>query len=104
MIRKSMLALGVLALSAMGASYHLTITGPTWIGSTELMPGEYSLEVQGDKVMLKNGKNLTEIPAKVETEPTKYNVTSLHSTNTGGKNTLEEIWVGGTKTKIVVMK
>jgi len=104
MIRKSMLALGVLALSAMGATYHLSITSPTWVGTTQLKPGEYSLEVQGDKVMLKSGKNLTEIPAKVETESTKYDYTSLHITNTDGKNTLEEIWVGGTKTKIVVMK
>jgi len=104
MIRKSMLALCALALSAVGATYHFSITSPTWVGTTELMPGDYSLEVQGDKVMLKSGKNLTELPAKVETEGTKYNFTSLHTTNTDGKTTLQEIWVGGTKTKIVVMK
>jgi hypothetical protein len=91
-----------LALTALGASYHVTISDPTWVGSNQLMPGDYTVEVQGDKAVMKSGKNVVEVPAKVETETSKYPVTSLHSTTAGGKNTLEEIWVGGTKTKIVL--
>jgi len=97
-----MLAFGALALAAMGASYHVSITGSTWVGAKELTPGDYTVEVQGDKAVMKSGKNVVEVPAKVETETSKYPVTSLHTTNAGGKNTLEEIWLGGTKTKIVL--
>jgi hypothetical protein len=102
MIRNTMLALCALALTAVGASTHVTITGPTWVGTNELMPGDYTVEVQGDKAVMKSGKNVVEVPAKVETETSKYPVTSLHTSNAGGKNTLEEIWLGGTKTKIVL--
>ena len=97
-----MLAFCALALAAMGASYHVTITGTTWVGTNELAPGSYTIEVQGDKAVMKSGKNVIEVPAKVETETSKYPVTSLHTTNAGGKTTLEEIWVGGTTTKIVL--
>lgn len=102
MIRRSMFAFCALAVAAMGATYHVTITGPTWVGTNELAAGSYSIEVQGDKAVMKSGKNVIEVPAKVETETSKYPVTSLHTSNAGGKNTLDEIWLGGTKTKIVL--
>jgi hypothetical protein len=102
MIRKTMLALCALALTAVGASYHVTITDPTWVGTNKLMPGDYTLQVEGDKAVMKSGKNIVEVPAKVETEASKYPVTSLHTSNADGKTTLQEIWIGGTKTKVVL--
>jgi hypothetical protein len=102
MIRKCLLTFGALALAAAGASYHVTLTDSTWVGTNELKPGAYTIEVQGEKAVMKMGKSVVEVPAKVETESEKYPVTSLHTSNAGGKTMLEEIWLGGTKTKIVL--
>ena len=102
MKRTSILALFALAVAAMGASYHFTVTGPTWVGTSELTPGAYTVEVQGDKAMIKGGKMSVEVPVKVETESAKYPYTSLHTVNTAGKNTIEELWIGGTKTKLIL--
>lgn len=104
MIRNTILALCALALTAFGAAYHVTISSPTWVGTNELMPGDYKVEVQGDKAIIKLGKSVFEAPAKLETANSKFPVTSLHTTNADGKTTLDEIWVGGTPTKIVIMK
>jgi hypothetical protein len=101
---KFTLALGTLALAvASGASvYHVTIGDPTWVGGKELKPGEYVVQVEGDKAMIKNGKNVVEVPAKVETTAKKYTSTTLLTSSAGGKTNLEEIDVGGTTTKIVL--
>ena len=104
MFRKFMFMFCALALVVVSAApvYHVTISNRTWVGTTELMPGDYNVQIQGDKAVMKMGKETVEVPAKVETMPSKYPVTSLHTNSVGGKNTLEEIWVGGTTTKIVL--
>ena len=101
---KFTMAFGTLALAAAsGASvYHVTIGDPTWVGGNELKPGEYTVQVEGNKAMIKNGKNVVEVPAKVETASKKYGATTLLTSSAGGKNNLEEIDVGGTATKIVL--
>ena len=101
---KFTLAFGTLALAmASGASaYHFTIGDSTWVGGKELKPGDYTVQVEADKAMIKSGKNVIEVPAKVENAAKKYSATSLISSNAGGKATLEEIDVGGTTTKIVL--
>jgi hypothetical protein len=72
------------------------------VGGTELQPGEYKLDVQDTKVIvLKNGKQTAESEVKVETTDTKFSGTSVRYANGDGKYKVQEIRLGGTKTKLV---
>jgi len=99
-----MLCFATLALAAASAasSYRLTVDDPVWVGGTELKPGEYKVEVEGNKVTLKHGKEVVEATAKVETNAKKFDSTALVSEQNGGKLKLSEIRLGGTTTKIVI--
>lgn len=100
---KYLLASGTFALGmAVAASgYHLTITNPTWVNGNELKPGDYRVEVEGDKVLIKNHDTSVEAPAKVESADRKHSTTSLTTDQINGKSQLEKIDFGGSKTSIV---
>jgi hypothetical protein len=93
----------VLALAVASAkTYTVTLFQPAVVGGTELQPGEYKLDVQDTKVIvLKNGKQTAESSVKVETSESKYSTTSVRYTNGDGKYRVQEIRLGGTKTKLV---
>ncbi len=53
---------------AFGASAHrITLDKPAIIGGTELKPGDYRLELQGDKVTISNKKSSVDAAVHVET-------------------------------------
>ena len=95
----SVFTLGV-ALAASG--HHVTVYNSVWIGSTELKPGEYNVQVENGKAVFKSKKDTVEVPAKMETANSKFPFTALNTDNTGGKAKLNEIDLGGTNTKIVI--
>ena len=89
--------LSCVALSAFGAS--LTVTAPIGAGSAQMKPGEYKLEMQGDKLVFKSGKTVVaEVPAVSEAGAKKFGDTTYESKD--GKITA--IRVGGTNTRIVL--
>ena len=92
--------LGALAgLAAAASSYDIKFYEPVRIGSTELKPGDYKLEMQGDKAVFKSGKNvMVEVPATVGKSDKKYSFTSLLSED----SKLNEIDLGGTNMRIVL--
>ncbi len=98
-----LLAFGTFALGlAMAASnYHLKISTPTWVNGNELQPGDYRVQVQGDKVTIAGENNSIEVPGTVQTGTQKFPATSLRSDDVNGKQQLEEIDFGGTKTSIL---
>jgi hypothetical protein len=100
---KSVLAFGTFALGlAMAASHHnVTFANPTWVEGHQLQPGEYRVEIEGDKALIKGSQTTIEVPAKVETSAEKYDITSSRSQDINGKHQLEEIQFGGTKTRIL---
>lgn len=102
-LAKLLLGCGVLSLGvAFGASGHkVTIVDPTWVGQTELKPGNYSVQVEGDKATLKLGKQVVELPAKMQTSSEKFQFTQLGTKSVDGKSQLQEIDLGGTNSKIV---
>jgi len=101
---KTILAFGTFALGlAMAAStHHMTITSPTWVNGTELKPGDYRVQVEGNKATFTGKETNVEVPATVSEATQKYPTTSFRSDNVNGKQQLEEIQFGGTKTKIVL--
>jgi len=90
-----------LGVGLAASSYTVKIVDPTWIGQTELKPGDYKVQLQGDKAQLKMGKTVVEVPAKMENNSSKFSFTQLGTKIVDGKAKLEEIDLGGTNSKIV---
>lgn len=96
---KVTLSLATLALGVASAasSYNVKFYDPMWIGSTQLKPGDYKLEMQGGKAVFKSGKTVVEVPATMGTANKKFPATSFISE----KTQLTEIDLGGTTSKIL---
>lgn len=103
-MNKLMLAACVfsLGIAAAASTYHVKISDPTWVGGTELKVGEYQVTVDGDKVTFKQGKNVTTVSAKVETNASKFSDTTMDIKTINGQAKLQELDLGGTKSKIVL--
>src|SRR5579863_8242674 len=98
-VSKLALALTTFAIGIASAAsnYSVTIPSATYVGQTELKPGDYKVSIEGDKVTFKSGKNVIEISATVEKGTKKYSETMLDSSGTQ----LQDIQFGGTTMKVV---
>jgi len=112
---KKLLVIGVLALSSLsmtarGGQHHLlgaktyeiTIAAPTKAGSVQLKAGQYKVKVEGSNATftdMNSSQSLT-TPVKVETGDKKFDDTTVQITKDGDTNRLEEIDLGGSKTKL----
>jgi len=112
---KKLLVIGVLALSSLSTTarsgqrhllsaktYEITITAPTKAGSVQLKAGQYKVKVEGSNAIfteMDSAKSLT-TPVKVETCDKKFDDTTVQITKDGDINRLEEIDLGGSKTKL----
>jgi len=56
-----------LGVGLAASSYTVKIVDPTWIGQTELKPGDYKVQLEGDKAQLKMGKTVVEVPRRWKT-------------------------------------
>ena len=90
----TVLALGV---ASAASSYGVDLKKSVTIGSTQLRPGQYKVEIQGEKAVFKSGKNVVEVPATLQKGDQKYGTTGI--VTRGAK--LVEIDLGGTTDKIV---
>jgi hypothetical protein len=91
-----------LGIATAASSYHVRISDPTWVGQSQLKPGDYEVRVEGDKVSFKQGKNVVAVPAKVETNTAKFSETQMDIKTENGQAKLKEIDLGGTKSKVVL--
>ena len=66
MINRILVLFTVLALASLASakSYSLTLFEPSVIGGTELKPGDYTLELKDEKVVIKKGKQMGEAAMK----------------------------------------
>jgi hypothetical protein len=101
MIRKVALVLIAAAMVASARSYTVNLFETAMFGTVELKPGEYKLEVNDQKAVIRNGKVHGETDVKQESGGTKYDTTTVRYDNGGGKMRIQEIRLGGTKTKLV---
>ena len=106
MTKKSLLLLGVLAMSilsiASAKSYDIAFTGPTMVGNAQLPTGEYRLKVEGSNAVITNVDNNKSVtaPVKIENVDKKYDETAVESTTQGNAQHLNAIELGGSKTKL----
>jgi len=103
---KKLFAIGVLALSSLcilsAKTYEITLTSVTKAGSVQLKPGQYTLKIQGNNAIftdVNTAKSFT-TPVKVETTDKKFDDTKVQSSKDGDSDKIEEIDLGGSKTKL----
>ena len=103
MRRKFLLTVAIVAASAVASAktFHVTLFQPTTVGGAELQPGEYRLDLNESKVVIRNGKTSAEAMVKVESTDQKFASTTVRYENGDGKYRIQEIRLGGTKTKLV---
>jgi hypothetical protein len=95
--RRLTLCLATFGLIATAASsYNVKLNSPAWAGETKLSAGDYKVQIVGGKAVFKSGKNVIEVPATVETNASKYALTSAEIAD----SKIKEIDLGGTNTKI----
>jgi hypothetical protein len=100
MLTFAIIALGI--ASAAPKTLHMTLGETAWVGGTELQPGDYKIEMQGDKATLILGKKQIEVPAKMELNDKKFDTTLVVIDAAGSSRpALQEIDFGGTTTRIV---
>lgn len=99
-INRLIFCLGTLALAVASAasSYSVTVISRTMVGTSELKPGTYKLQVEGDKAVFTMGKSVVEAPVTVENNDKKYSDTALSIQD----SKLKEIHVGGTNMKVMI--
>jgi hypothetical protein len=95
-----MFALGI-SMAYAASSYHVTLYKPTTINGTQLKPGDVKLELQGDKVVIKQGKTSVESTVTVENGTNKFAASSVGYVGDSSNNQVQEIRLGGTTTKLV---
>jgi roadblock/LC7 domain-containing protein len=102
MTTKFITAFLVFALAvASAATYSVTIYQPAVVQGKDLKAGEYKVVVEGNKVVLSMGKEKLEATVKTEENSQKYSSTTVRYASEGGKSIVQEIRLGGTKTKLV---
>jgi len=103
-MRKILFAFATVALAAASAAsntFHVNIDQPTWVGGTQLKPGDYKVEIEGDKAVMKIGKNVIEVPAKIENADKKFDTTTTRVTTVNNRQSLKEIRVGGSTMRVL---
>ena len=92
-------AIGISAAYA-ASSYQVTLYKPTTINGTQLKQGPVKVELQGDKVVIKQGKTSVESNVTVQNGEHKFETSSV-TYNAGATDQVQEIRLGGTATKLL---
>jgi hypothetical protein len=101
-MKKLVVVFALFALSLAAKSYHVTLYEKSVLGSTELKPGEYIIELKESNVIVRNGKTQAQAPVKVENDANKFPSTTVRYSNGDGHYKITEIRLGGTNMKLVV--
>lgn len=96
---KLVLCLATISLGAAfaAASHSVTLFDTLTVNGTTLKPGDYSVEVSGDKAIFKKGKEVVEAPVTTAENDKKFSSNMVQSTGSA----LKELDLGGTKLKLV---
>src|SRR5947207_2291073 len=103
MIRKLILVFAIAALGTAAAeTYKVTLFQPAVVKGQELQPGQYKLDLKESTLVIASGKTSVETKVSVEKCDEKFNTTSIRFATSGGKYSIQEIRLGGTRTKLVL--
>ena len=104
---KQLLAVACLALFALtvvsAKSYNITVSTPSKAGTVQLKPGQYKLTVEGGNATFTeqtNSQKTYTTPVKVQEADKKFEDTRVISSKDGDVEKINEIDLGGSKTKL----
>lgn len=102
-MKKALAAIFAVGISVAYAasSYHVTLYKPTTVNGTQLKPGDCKLELQGDKLIIKQGKTSVESNVTVQNGNHKFDATTVGYNGESSNNQVQEIRLGGTTTKLL---
>ena len=103
-LKITILTLAALTMGAVGqaATYHVTLLKPTVVAGHELKPGDYKLEVNNDTAVISHGNVSVETKVKTADAGKKFDSTTVKYTLDGEKYKLQEIGIGGSKTRLIL--
>jgi hypothetical protein len=101
-MKKVFAVLFALTISAAYAasSYTVNLYKPTVINGTQLTAGDVKLAIQGDKVVIKQGKTTVEANVTVENASQKFVLTSVGYAD-GSSSQLRDVRLAGTTLKLL---
>jgi hypothetical protein len=100
MLKRSILTFvlaGGVAAFAASNTYKVNILQDSVVEGKQLKAGDYKIAVENNTAVLKHGKETVEVAAHTEQSQSKYSNTQVRYVD----NSISEIHVGGTMTKIV---
>lgn len=106
MTSKSFLIASALTLASLGIAsaktYDITLASPAKAGDTELKAGEYRLKVEGSQAVFTNVDNQksVSVPVKIEHAGQKFGQTAVETQNKDGVDSIQNIMLGGSDTKV----
>jgi hypothetical protein len=102
MTKRLILLVASISLAVAGAAdkFSVSLIQPTTVNGTAFKPGDARIELQDNKVIIKQGKVSAEVPVKVEANKNKYIYTSV-GYKEGSDHQIREISIGGTTTHIL---
>ena len=102
MFNKLVVSFALAGLAIASADQHrVTLFEESVVNGTTLKPGEYRLDINGDKAMLSRGKQKVEAIVSLQKADAKFGTTSVRYNSGEGKYRVQEIRVGGTDTRVV---
>jgi hypothetical protein len=103
---KKLFAVAVLAVSSLSIlsakTYEIVLSSATKAGTLQLKPGQYRLKLDGSNATftdVNTTKSFT-TPVKVQNTEQKFDSTKVQTTKDGDTERLQEIDLGGSKTKL----
>lgn len=99
-LKRLMFGMGTVALAVASAagSYDITLSQPTWVGTTQLNPGTYKLATKGSTAVFTSGKKtVVETPVSVVKGDHKVSATEVETSN----SKITEIRLGGTNSTLM---
>src|SRR5271155_4860642 len=103
-MKKVLLILCTLTLPAANAAdnnFRFSLHQRATLNGTQLQPGDYRLQVDGDKATLRMGKSVIEVLVKVESAEHKFKDTMVGLEGPNDNLRISEIDIGGSNTRIV---
>lgn len=103
MIKYMVFAFTGLALAVGSAeTFHVTLAYPTVVQGTQLKAGNHKIDLQGNQLVIENGKQRVEVPVTVEQVGKTFRSNMVVYSQAGGKYAIQEIQLGHTKTKLAI--
>jgi hypothetical protein len=100
---KRLAVIALLGVSLASAkSYTITLSNPCQAGGAQLKPGQYTLKLDGPKVVLVDSKGKSiETNARIETADRKFDQTAMVISTADGTARLQSIMLAGSKSKVI---